>query len=49
MFSGLFHIKYIFMAAFDIHLLIKKRMNPTEVRTNNCQFLHCLSNFYDIL
>ncbi len=32
LFTGLFCIKYILMAAFDIHLLFFKNRKPNEVR-----------------
>ena len=36
--TGLFCMKYIYMATFGIHLLILKRMKPTEVWKNVYHF-----------
>ena len=50
-FPGLFYIKYIFMAAFDINLLILKKVKPNEVRKNVYHFLRYLpifTLFYDL-
>ncbi len=49
LFTGLFCIKYIFVAAFDIHLLILKKVKPNEVRKKFYHLLRYLSHFYVIL
>ena len=49
LFSGLFCIKYILMAAFGINLLDLKKLKPTEVRKNVCHFWSYLPDFYVFL